>query len=163
MHTRIPCHRLLSAYGNCSLWPGIISVPPRPDHLLSRSQAVDMALPRHRGDKRWTAMDNPSGCPRAAHRLPPLAHSGPRSTRQRPELADVTNSLNTLSLQARPLMTGHGSRAPSRPNRAARGPAPQAWGERRPVGTIRTGGGLATGGRLSRVSGVKAPFGGHTY
>jgi hypothetical protein len=42
-------------------------------------------------------------------------------------------------LQAGHARTVGASRAPSRPDRAARGPAPSAWGERRPAGTIRSG------------------------
>lgn len=121
------CHRdLITSYRVAKLWTWRAAPP--------WGQTVDGG---------WTTLP---GCPRTAHRLSPLAHSSSRSIRQRLELADVTNSLNTPSLQAKPSMTGHGSRAPSRPNRAARGPAPQAWGERRPIGTIRTGGGSSDWG-----------------
>ena len=92
-HTRTPCHRLLSAYGNRSLRPGIIGVPPRPVHPHRVAMLWTWRQLRHRGDKPWTADGQPY---RVAHAPPtacphlPTAACGP--TRQRHELADVTNS-----------------------------------------------------------------------
>lgn len=114
-----------------------------PTHV---TRAVDMALARHRGDKPWTAMDNPAGLPT---RRPPLAPTCPQQpvvhqAKARPGRWDKPPQ-HPPFLQAQPSITDSGSRAPSRPNRAARGPAPQAWGERRPVGTIRTSSRITTG------------------